>query len=499
MNFKGFIGPSYKLDSVNVDCQRCVNLYPEIIESGTGKESEVAYYRTTPGLEELMDIGEGPLRLVHVDSPPKSIANPTNRTFVVSGSEVYKCIWNGTAWDVTKIGDLETSSGPVSAASSQIDLGVTVFVDGVHSYLYWKYIDDGLPVENFDLFSVFGYVEVENAIQVIWLDGYFIYIQANSGSFFVSDWNSFNVDPLSFAVSEGDPDKVVAEIANYRDLIMFNERSTEVYVNTGNADFPYDRVQGGFIETGCLASQSVAKIDGYVFWLGRDQFGQGKIYAIQGLSPQRISTHAIEQAIRKYANPQKATAYTYQQDGHSFYVINFAEATWCYDLSTRLWHERAYTNNGQLQRHRAESVVFFPYLNLHFASDYESGQIYKLDPNVLTDDGQCITRMRIAPHISNSLKNVFYNSLQIDMETGVGLNGIVQGHDPKVILQWSDDGGHTWSKEKYASIGKLGNYKTRAIFRRLGMARDLVFKMKITDPVKVNITGAQLELERGAS
>lgn len=494
MKFQGFVGPSYKLDSVNVDCQRCVNLYVEQVQSGMGKDAVQTYLKSTPGLRKLFEVGNGPIRLVHIDSK--------GRVFIASGAEMFKASFNGTVWSTTKLGDLETSQGIIKAASmkfsdpDEVEVDdATVFVDGTTNYLflYTASTDD----ENFNTFGAFGYPGVPTATHVVWIDGYFIFNKANTGQFYVTDYNSFGVDPLMFAVSEGNSDNIVALIDNTRDLVIINELSTEVFANVGNANFPFERVQGGYIPQGGLAGFAVAEIDGIVTWVGRDKYGQGRVYAVQGLAPKPISTHAVEQAISKYFHPESATAYTYKRNGHSFYVLNFGEATWVYDFATGLWHERAHTANGTLQRHRAEVLAFSSLYDLMICGDHDTNEVYALDENQLSDDGDPITRKRVFPHMSAGGKNLFVSELRIDMETGVGLNDVVQGHDPKAMLKWSKDGGHTWSNEHTTSIGKLGEFKRRVVFRRLGMIKDQVFDFTITDPVKVTLISADVEATEG--
>jgi len=491
MRFKGFIGPAYQLNSKSIECQRTVNMYPEIIESGTGKEGEVMALLPTPGLTNVLDVGDGPIRLIHVD--------PRDTVFVASGDEMYKISYSGAIWTATLLGTLNTSNGSIRAASNLLANGdsITVFVDGEDSYAY-RYLS---AVETFDDYAGFSYSQVDGATNVEFIDGYFIFNKPNTNQFYASEWGSFSVDPLSFATAEGDPDNGMALIANTRDLILLNERSTEIFVNTGNADFPFERVSGGFIEVGCVAPYSVAKINGIVFWLGRDAKGQGNVYAAQGLQPQRISTHAIEQAISSYAQDDITTAdaFTYSMNGHSFYVLNFPDASWVYDLSTKMWHERAYNNAGILERQRANYHAFIPQWGKHLVGDYEDNRIYELSDTVYTDDGEEIPRIRVTPHITASLKNVFHNSLTLDLEYGVGLSGSGQGIDPVVSLSWSNDGGHTWSNEMTASIGKIGERKVRAKFNRLGMARDRVYKVVMSDPVKFIVMGAEIEVEGGMS
>jgi hypothetical protein len=47
------------------------------------------------------------------------------------------------------------------------------------------------------------------------------------------------------------------------------------------------------------------------------------------------------------------------------------------------------------------------------------------------------------------------------------------GYNPQAMLRWSDDAGHTWSNEHWSSMGKLGQYGFRTFWRRLGMTQKL--------------------------
>lgn len=487
MNFTGFVGPTYNLKSANVDCQRCVNLFPEIIESGSGKEAQVAYLKSTYGFTELFNVGSGPIRLIHEDY--------SGRIFVVSGNKLYLVTKSGSTWTSTLKLTLSTSTGVVKAASAKNSNGeYTVIVDGTNCYAHIYY---SVVADYYGDFASFGWPPIPNCKDVIYIDGYFIYMDSDQ-YFYVSLLGTFAVTALSFASSEGSPDKIVSIISNNRELIIFNETTTEFFYNSGNADFPFERISGGFIEKGCCATYSVDKIDGYVFWLGQDNSGRGQVYAMAGHSPQRISTHAIEYAISTYTDITTATAYTYQQDGHSFYVLNFAEATWVYDLSTKLWHERAYSNAGVLERHRFDNVCFSTTQKMHLFGDYALNKVYAIDTSSYSDNGNELVRLRRAPHVSSSGDFLTHHSLFVDMQTGVGPDG---GLDPQVIKRHSDDGGHTWSSEALTSAGKsvggIGEYKKRVVWRRLGTVRDRVYEIKITDPVPVNIIGAQLTVSGG--
>jgi hypothetical protein len=166
------------------------------------------------------------------------------------------------------------------------------------------------------------------------------------------------------------------------------------------------------------------------------------------------------------------------------------DKTWVYDLATQLWHKRAYRDAlNVLHRHRSNCAATFQGLNI--VGDYENGLVYALDRSTYTDNGAAILRMRRCHHITDELKRVYYEELQIQFQPGVGL-ATGQGSDPQMMLRWSNDGGSTWSSYYPIAIGKIGKYKNRAIKRRLGEARDRVFEVTITDPVNAVIVSANL-------
>jgi hypothetical protein len=308
-----------------------------------------------------------------------------------------------------------------------------------------------------------------------------------------------SIDPLDFASAEGAPDGVVGIIVDHREVWVLGTNSVEVWYDAGTADFPLQRIQGAFNEIGCVAPYSIAKADNGIFWLGQDARGQGMVYRANGYTGARVSTHAVEWHIQQYGNLSDAVAYTYQQDGHTFYVLIFpsANTTWVYDAATQAWHERAGFTNGDFTRHRSNCQVAFN--NEIIVGDYDNGKLYAFDLDVYADDGQIqrwYRTWRALPTGQNNLRRTAQHTLQLDCETGVGLN-LGQGSDPQVMLRWSDDAGHTWSNEHWAGMGKIGQYGRRVFWRRLGMTvklRDRVYELSGTDPVKIAIMGAELLL-----
>ena len=221
---------------------------------------------------------------------------------------------------------------------------------------------------------------------------------------------------------------------------------------------------------------------------------------MQGYTWVRISTHAVEQSLVDSVTSD-AIAYSYQIEGHEMYVVTFPSVgeyglTWVYDLSTKSWHKWLSWDSdlGVYKRHRSNCAAFFA--NKNIVGDFENGKIYSLDNSVYTDNGNTIRRLRRAIHLTQDLQRQYFDSFQIQFQPGVGLN-TGQGQDPQAMLRWSNDGGSTWSNEHWVSIGKMGGYVNRALWRRLGWARDRIFEVAISDPVKAVIVSAELKMSAG--
>ena len=467
------LGSSYVARSINAADNRCVNLFPEAIPEG-GKEA--GFLQRCPGLSLLANIGTGPIRGLWAFSSDAGVA------FVVSGTSLYKI---DAAFTATLIGAV-SGTGPVSMA----DNGTQLFVAcNGPSYIYNNTT------------SAFGAIsdpDFPGAVTVSYIDGYFVFNQPNSQLIWITSLlDGTTIDPLEFASAEGAPDGVVGLVVDHREVWVFGTSTIEVWYDSGATDFPLQRIQGAFNEIGCAAAYSIAKLDNGLFCLGADARGQGIVYRANGYTGTRISTHAVEWQIQQYGTLSDAIGYTYQQDGHAFYVLIFpsADTTWVYDVSTQVWHERAGWSNGAFTRHRSNCQMAFN--NQIVVGDYANGNVYAFDMDAYADNGQIqkwLRSWRALPSGQNNLKRTSQHSLQIDMESGVGLN-LGQGDDPQVMLRWSDDGGHTWSNEHWAAVGKIGEYYKRVFFRRLGMTlklRDRVYELSMTDPVKTALMGAEL-------
>jgi len=336
------------------------------------------------------------------------------------------------------------------------------------------------------------------------VDNYFVYNKPNSQQWAASNPLSPITNALSFSSKDGAPDNLVSLIVDHREVYLLGEASSEVWVDVGSFPFPFQRIPGTSTQTGIAAKFSVARLGNSFAYVSRNNRGQAEIVMMNGYIPTRISTHAVEQSLLGgYVND--AIAWTYQQEGHECYVITFPtlDLTWVFDISTQMWHKwLSIDTTNTYHRHRGNCSAVFQ--GLVYVGDYQNGIIYLLDPNNFTDNGQEIRRLRRAPHLVTDLQRQYLEEFQIQFQPGVGLTGITQplnnevvGANPQAMLRWSNDGGSTWSNEHWTSIGAVGLYKNRAIWRRLGWSRDRVFEVVVTDPINAVIISANLKASEG--
>jgi len=357
------------------------------------------------------------------------------------------------------------------------------------------------------------------------VDNYFVYNRPNT-----QQWGSSNIlspisSALAFSSKDGGPDNLVSMIVDHREVYLLGETSSEVWVDSGLFPFAFQRIPGTSTQHGIAAKFSVARLGNSFAYLSKNIRGDGQIMMMNGYIPTRISTHAVENSIEG-AEIGDARAWTYLIEGHEVYVISFPglDLTWAYDIATGMWHKWLWVDSSNVfHRHRGNCHTHFQNMNL--VGDWENGQIYMLDPNTYTDDGGEIRRVRRAPHLVSDFQRQYFSELQILFQPGVGLTGNVigvnsptnavaglavaglaiagqndlatLGADPQAMLRWSDDGGSTYSNEHWTSIGTQGRYKNRAIWRRLGQARDRIFEVVVTDPIKAVIVAANLKAEAG--
>jgi hypothetical protein len=408
-------GGSYEARSVIASAVRSVNVFAE--KNPTDAASPLTYYGC-PGLTPLA-------------SPPVSFAGrglywANNDTlYYVSGRAVFEV---SPTWALSQIGTINTDRGRVS----MIDNGTTlVIVDG--SPFGWQ-IDlatnafSGInsstngpdPPVTGAVYAFFG------ADRVDVIDGFILLNQPGTRNFYSTLLNEVKFDALFFAAKNGYSDNLVSLIVIKREIWLIGERTTEIWFDAGAPDFPFQIMPGPFIQHGCIAKASVAQANGSAFWLSQDQNGQAIVVRTEGYDAKRISNFALENAMAKYPTVTDAEGFTFQQRGHTFYQINFptADRSWRWDETVPdQWHEPVWTDtNGVEHRHRASCSAFAYGKNV--VADWETGQLYALDPENHTDAGAPMHYRRGFPHMVGDGKQVIYPGFTLDVEAATGLDTI---------------------------------------------------------------------------
>jgi hypothetical protein len=454
--------------SVNASAQERVNLYAEVSTDGEAGNNLTLY--PTPGLTRFVDMGATPARGMY----PYETGNVI---FEVVGSTLWEIAADGTQ---TNRGTLQPTSGRVDMVDNGLQL---LIVDGSFGYIYTfasqvfaRITDPDFPASETAAFA----------------DGYFIVQKVNTAQFYISavyDGTSWN--PLDFATAESDPDNLVRVFVDAGVLLLFGTKTTEFWGASGATSFPFARIGSAAIEWGLAARWSLCKFDGSLIFLRKNRLGAVQVCVLAGTQAIPVSNPDMSYQFSTYSTVSNATGFSYMVAGHPFYQINFpsANVSWLYDGLTKDWSKVQYGNGG---RHRAEIQVNFN--NRNYVSDYANGKLYLLDQNAYTDDGTMIVRQFTGRHQkAGSFTRI--PQLWLDMEAGVGLAS-GQGSNPQVALTISRDGGKTFGAEIPRSFGAIGNNRARAVWNRLGRARDWVMRFRVTDPVKTVFVAAWGRVEQ---
>lgn len=496
--YKGFTGGTYAGRSLTAAGDRAENLYPESVASG---DPENPYcLLSTPGHEQFALLPTHPLQQVFTE--PSS-----GRVFAVSGGTFYE-VKSGGAYTVYVL----VEDGPYMMESNSIQVMLTCAA-GRTGYIFT------LLTSVFVKITSAGFL---GAVSVRMIDNYFL---CRVGGSTPREWqisallDGLTWDALDIALSEGGSDNIVADLADHREYWTFGSQHTEIFVNSGAALFPFTRLNSVYIQQGTCAEQSPVALDSSVYWLGQNKNGTCRVYTAPGFIPVGVSTPAVEWWFNQYAKRGQvsdAVGYGYQdEDGHSFYVLTFPSATcepgstggmvdgvvngatWVYDVGEKQWHERKHLDPVTGKDGRTLGTYHTFGFGKHLVGGTDgTGKIYDMSVDIFTDNGHVIKRRRVAPHLTDDLKMIVHESLQLNAQVGNGPNG-----DPNntVTMRASNDGGLTWGGEYQKALGDTGQYDTTVEWRMLGRSRRRVYEISTMIKAAVCWVAAYLRVKPGAA
>jgi hypothetical protein len=342
--------------------------------------------------------------------------------------------------------------------------------------------------------------------QIGFLAGYIVATLQDSHTFQVSNledattWSGLDIATLSYF-----PDNIVSMICDHNECWFWGaKKALGYYVSQGLSFPPLIPIQGAFMENGAGATFATVQADNSVFWLDQDERGFMVARRLNGYAGDRVSTHAAELAWQQFKTSSDAVGWTYQEQGHTFWVVDFPSAnngkgaTWAFDISQNLWAERGYwvEATGEYIMDRALCHTFN--FGKHLVGDWASGNIYELSSKYVDDDGALIRGWRRTPTVAKENEWLYFDQIEFVMETGLApatplLDGDGNPRPAQLMLRWSNNGGKTWSNTYYLSVGAQGDYDKRVIKRMLGRARKRLWDVTWTDPIPWRFNNAFLK------
>lgn len=444
--------------SVNVSAQDRTNLYVEV---NTDAEKHVLTLYPVPGKTSFVNFGFYPSRGVH---------QLGDYLYIVNRNKLWRVANDGST---TSMGTLDTTAGRVDMADNGQQI---MIVDGQYGY--------SLTISS-GTFAKITDADFPGANTVTCISGRFVVTVPNTGKFY---WSALYAggtwDALDFATAESDPDNVVRVVSEGGQLVVFGDKTTEFWGESGSADAAFAKIQGGTVEWGLAARWSLAKFTDSLIFLRKNRLGQPQVCVMSGASAQPVSNTQIETEFSSYGDVSNATGFAFMLNGHPFYQINFPTVgkSWLYDAQSSAW-SRLESAGG---RDRGE--IGGQLLGRLYCTDYADGKLYLIEQDQYTDDGRPMVREFVSRHQAAGDYS-FMPEMWLEVEAGQGLQAGI-GADPQIMLQVSKDGGKTWGNELWRSIGRVGEYGARAVWTRLGRSRDWLFKFRATDPVKVVFVAA---------
>lgn len=412
------------------------------------------------------------------------LALDSENMLAVAGRQIYLVNAEGGS---SLIGGI-ASDGPVTMRRNrQVPPQVVIVSDG-----QWYVYQDGAVAVGND-------PDLPPPVYLLQKDGYFIFLHAD-GRWTISGLDDVTIDGLDFATASSDADGLVAGATRGVDVLLFGDRSTEFWQNTGVTDFPFERSQyRGF---GCYAAGSVSEITALingsmvdsVAWAATDEQGAYTgIFLLSGYEASKISSYEIDRAVLDEPDKSQLKGFSWSEDGHVFYTISGSSFSYTYDTVEGFWHERK----------TPEKAVWNISAHATFGGktifgSAEAGTLYESRRSLF--DGASVTHaMELwLPIVHASPRKMICNRFKVDAVRGVGLNSI-DAHvaDPQIVLDISHDGGGNFGTQLSRSLGAQGQGNGICEWHMLGEIREqgAVYRLRVSPGVKRCVIGASIDVE----
>lgn len=271
---------------------------------------------------------------------------------------------------------------------------------------------------------------------------------------------------------------------------MFGAETIEPFYDDGTANFA--RIDNAIMQKGLGGFYTIANTDAAMYFLADDS----NVYQIIQSQLTKISPSSIVNSI-KDSNKDTATAYTISQNGIDYYILWFASGlTYAYAEQLGEWFNLSSGVDDEPYLASSYARVY----GLDVCADYRTADTVTLNMDDYDDLGETIQRVRVLPPFTSVDaglpygKRLLMSKIKFALQTGVGIvTG--QGSDPQIMVQYSLDGGETWSTERWIEIGRMGKYLINAEYWEMVSFYEITFKITVSDPVFCSLHTATIDIK----
>jgi hypothetical protein len=324
------------------------------------------------------------------------------------------------------------------------------------------------------------------ATSVAFLSGYWIGTEVGTDFAYYIEPGGSTWTPLEFAAAEYRPDKLKGVVVVGEIAWLMGDSTLEGWRATGDAASPLAPAGGLKFDVGTKTIHAAVNCRGVLIFVDND----GSVRMMAGADPAVISGYDLAQQIRETSAADIRASF-FTKDQHPLYILTLGEsATWAYDLGTRVWTRME--SDGETYW---KADLFANIGDTVIARDATSSVIYTLDPDLATDAGETFT-CYFSAFIPALERPVPVANVMLDCEVG-GSPRSGQGSDPLIGLQWSRNGGKTYSGLRFRGLGATGEYRTRVRWNALGQADapwGMWLRWQVSDPVRRRFSGAMVNV-----
>jgi hypothetical protein len=299
------------------------------------------------------------------------------------------------------------------------------------------------------------------------------------------------IQALHYSAAQFDPDDLLAIFVTGGDIWLLGKNSAELWFNNGtDADFPLEPARSAAIPYGIAAPWSITEMGTGVAWLARSSHGEIIPVVAEGYQPNPVANHGIAYQINSATSAQilAATAQSYEEEGHRFWVLTLGGNTWTYDhaeskaTGMKLWHKRESYDGTSYEQFRGKWYVRA--FDKHLWTDRENAKILEADLDTFTEldnaTSRAIRRYGVSGYVHSDDGRTFHDRLGILMAATSGT----------LDISYSDDAGTTWTAHLSGT-----SFARLVETHQLGMAEvDRLYKVQTSSAVRVCIVGAFLDV-----